>query len=614
MVSSLKGALYNYRGAQTKNGTTTFRLYAPNAKSVTLCLTAKDKVEQQMQMLKNQEGIWEVSTSRANPGRTYLYSVEDCHGKTMLRTDPMSFSTQYVSKKKRLESVVVDRSNYQWHDSAWMAQRAKKRPLAIYEVQLKSWKTSCDAPMSFRELAGELVTYCKKMNFTHVELYGLLDHIRALEHGYQISHFFSPYHAQGSSNDLKYLIDELHKAGIGVILDWVMAHFHHASHSSSYSASLHEYDGTNLYAGENSNWGTRYFDYSKEETRRLMQASALYWLDEMHVDGLRLDAVSQMIERDGKEIEPAIAFLQELNTLVHEQFPGVLMIAEDTDNHPNLTKKVSVGGLGFDLKWGIGWNREARNYFHRPSNARDTEPHYKMVRYLKHVQTAEKQILSHSHDDSDSNSEQHDLSLYRHLATGTDEMAHFSNLKNFFCWQILAPSSGYLIHMGDELGQTESWYRRFQKRVSSVDWKLEQNEKHQKLQKCVSDLNALYQAQKGLWKEPEQGFQLISEFGPTNIIAYHRENGKSRRLAIIHNFSDVAYPSYDIPLPDDDDKLLQIKKITEIFNSDKPIYGGSGQFENRQVTIISPEPSYRPTHLRVSLAPHSTIVLEEVLF
>lgn len=594
------------RGAQYEKGVTQFRVFAPQAKAVSVCLTARGKIQARVPMIKNGAGLWEKALAKVFPGQTYLYLVEDCHGKKMLRSDPVSFSVHYDHKNKQMESVVVDQSAYVWHDHAWLDERARrdplKQPLAIYEVQLKSWKRGISESSSYKALAHELVAYCKTMHFTHVELYGLLDHHRARERGYQISHYFAPYHQLGSADDVKYLIDQLHSHGIGVIVDWVMAHFHHGHTSKNKSASLHEFDGTDLLGAEKSAWGTLFFDYSKEETRRLMQASALYWIDTMHVDGLRFDAVSHMLSRNGEELPAAKKFLQELNTLIHNFFPGVLLIAEDTHNTPNLTKKVSDGGLGFDLKWGISWCRESREYFHAPSQ----EQFQKLSHFLKGVQRREKQLLTHSHDDSDSGEYSSEDTLYNFLS-GPDR---FGKLRNFFSWQTLAPSRGYLIHMGDELGQPESWYQRFQKSLSSVNWNLENVELHQKLQKCVSELNALYSANPPFWENGEMGFEMISEWAPNKIVAYYRANGGRKRFAIIHNFSDVGYPSYDVSLSKD---AKTPKRIFERFNSDNVLYGGSGMYVNPEVKIVTSSRSSKPIHYRLAIAPHSTLVLEEEL-
>lgn len=610
MSLAIKRPLYKHRGAQVEHGKTTFRVYAPHAKSVSLHLTS-DKVHRQFQMVKDHEGVWKISSSKARPGDTYLFSVEEESGKKMLRTDPFSFSTKYIETSKRVESVVIDRKAHRWHDEKWMKERAKHDPLkkaaCIYEVQGKSWKTSYKSPQNYKALAKELVAYCKKMNYTHVELYGLLDHLQASEHGYQIAHFLAPYQPQGSANDLKVLIDELHQAGVGVIVDWVMTHYYHKCASDNFCASLHKYDGTDLFGAEESPWGTLFFDYNKDETRRLMQASALYWLEEMHVDGLRFDAMNEMVNHGGKKHEKAIEFLKELNELVREKYPGVLLVAEDTGDFPGLTKKASDGGLGFDARWAIGWCKESREFLHTPPKERADEEHPKIAHFLDHVEQEVPQILSHSHDDCDISHGPNNDSLYNCVFSENNDEVRFAILRNFFAWQSFAPSRGYLMHMGDELGQRKSWYDRFQKKISSVDWSLEKSPKHQKLQKCVSDLNALYRKTHDLFKEGEKDFQLITGHSEKGVVAYQRGHGKKGRISVIHNFSDKGHSSFELPL-----KELRSKKITEIFNSDKSTYGGSGKFDNHKIEILKSKSSGE-AHIKVAIAPNSTIVLQERL-
>ena len=315
--------LYESRGAHYDHDTQTtrFRLHAPNARNVWLVLNSYGIAQYRLEMNKTHEGLWEIVTEKAQPGRTYLYLINDFHGRQKLRTDPLSFSVISNLITRRIQSVVHDERTYQWGDQSWMRRRAQtnplKSPLSIYEIQPKSWKSSVYWPMNYRQIAGELATYCLQMGFTHVEMYGILDHIDRWEYGYQVTNYFAPSRFNGTCDDLKYLIDHLHQNGIGVILDWVPTHFKHIHLFHGYSTSLHEYDGTNLYASTASQWSTLYFDFDKEETRQLLFASALYFLDRLHFDGIRYDAVSQMIRRDQTEIPNAIAFLRDLNHTIH---------------------------------------------------------------------------------------------------------------------------------------------------------------------------------------------------------------------------------------------------------------------------------------------------------
>ena len=611
--------LYESRGAQYQNGITTFRVYAPHAKNLFVILTALGKDEHKLEMQKNCEGIWEIATPFAQPGRTYLYYVEDGQGKKMLRTDPFSFSTINIPETGQIHSMVVDQSKYQWNDHAWMQQRAKtnplESPLSIYEIQMKSWKSGFTKPLNFKEIAPELISYCKKMGFTHIECFGLLEHYFREARGYQVANFFALYRECGGCDDFKYLVDQLHQNGIGIIIDWIPTHFQHYPVSASYSVSLHEFDGTNLFAAESAPWGTLYLDYEKEETHHLMFASALYFLDKLHVDGIRFDAISQMVHRNGKDIPSGISFLKELNDTVHSCYPGVMTIAEETEGFPNVTKSTKNGGLGFDIKWNIGWSHDSRNFLRTPNAERPQHWQQKVVNFLNSVQQGEKVILTHSHDDTDDGEFSNKKVLLQCVSHVLKEEEKFANIRNFFSWQALAPSYGHMLHMGDELVQNESWYQRFRKNVPSVDWSLaENNSLHRGVQDCVKDLNALYLSKPQFWHKKDQDFKLISECGPNTVVAYHRGTKENKRLAVVHNFSNIGYPSYDVPLyVSGDEAIKRIQQVNEIFNSDNLKYGGSGKFENRKVEIIRNLSNKEPSHFRIALPPLSTIVLEEEL-
>ncbi len=608
--------LYESRGAHYKNGSTTFRVYAPQAQEVSVLLTAWGNQQHRLKMQKNAKGEWEMTTPLAQPGRTYLYLVKDCNGKEMSRTDPFSFSTVSVPEVGQVHSVVVDTAKYRWNDHGWMAHRAKtdplKAPLAIYELQLKSWKSGTEKPLNFREMAPQLIDYCKRMGFTHVEVFGLLEHLHKDARGYQVANFFAPYRECGGSDDFKYLVDQLHQKGIGVIVDWIPTHFQDYHQSPSFSVSMHEFDGTNMFAGEGSPWGTRYLDYSKEETRRLMFASAMYYLDKLHVDGIRFDAISQLVHRNGRDIPAGLSFLKELNDSIRTNYPGVMTIAEETEGFPNVTKPTKEGGLGFDMKWNIGWSHDTRNLLRTPYHERPHHWQHKVMNFLNGVQHGEKVILTHSHDDTDSGENDNSKTLMQCVAHGRQEAEKFADLRNFFSWQTLAPSWGHMVHMGDEFGQRESWYQRFRKNAPSVDWSLEHHRGHNGVQQCVADLNILYRSRPELWAKPDSSFELIADHPSNAVVAYHRGMKDGKRVAVVHNFSNKGYDSYDIPLPSSSTLSKCIQKASELFSSDHLKYGGSGRFENRNVTVIR-NPRGEATHLRMALPPLSTVVLEEQL-
>jgi 1,4-alpha-glucan branching enzyme len=606
--------LYKIRGAQycKKNQTTTFRLYAPNAKNVWVILTGYGREEHKLKMEKTDANLWEVVTREAQPGRTYLYLVDDYHGKHMLRTDPVSFSVLYIPEVGQVQSVVHDQTAHRWADQDWMGRRAQtdplRSPLSIYEIQIKSWKSGAYQPLKFRQLAPELVAYCLKMEFTHVEMYSLFDHAYKEERGYQVANYFAPYRDSGTCDDLKYLVDQLHQHGIGVIIDWIPTHFHHHHQSNSFSASLHEYDGTNLYASHVSPWGTLYFDFNKEETCRLLSASALYFLDELHVDGIRFDAVSQMIRRESKDISAAIMFLRQLNQTIHTCYPGVLSIVEETESYPNL-----INSMGFDLKWNIGWSHDTRNLLRTPYAERPGHWQHKVLDMLNSARWGEdKMILTLSHDDTDSGGNKGDNVLLRYVAHARNDMERFSDLRNFFAWQTLAPSRGHMVHMGDEVVQPESWYHRFRRDLSSMDWSLVNSTSlHGRIQECIRDLNELYRYHPQFWQDGEQDFSMIYEHGPNLVVAYHRGIYANRRIAVIHNFSNRGYKSYDIPLPTWDPNVARIRATVEIFNTDHAKYGGSGSFQNQPVEVVHHD--WGTKLFRLSIPPLATIVLEETL-
>jgi 1,4-alpha-glucan branching enzyme len=607
--------LYKIRGAQycKDNGLTTFRVYAPNARAVWVSLTAYGREEIRLKMQKNIEGIWETVSNQAPPGRTYLYLVDDYNGKRMLRMDPVSFSVIDITEVQQVQSVVYDPTVYQWGDQNWMMKRALtdplRSPLSIYEMQPKSWKSGVYQPINYRQIAPELAIYCQRMGFTHVEVFGLMEHSRKTERGYQVSNFFAPYHDNGQCDDLKYFVDHLHQHNIGVIIDWVPTHYHHYHASHSFSASLHEFDGTNLHASHASRWGTLYFDFSKEETYRLLFASALYFLDEIHLDGIRFDAVSQMIRRESNDIVTAIGFLRELNATIHRCYPGVLSIAEETEGYPRLCKT-----MGFDLKWNIGWCHDAMNLLRTPYHERSNHWQEKVLNMLYSAQgNDDKMILTLSHDDTDCHFYDHDKSLYSCVPHAKTELARFSDLRNFFAWQTFGPSRGHMIHMGDEVAQPISWFHRFRNGLSSMDWSLsDSSTPHGKTQEYIADLNKLYCHHPQFWQNGEQDFAMIYEFKSNLIVAYHRGIYANRRMAILHNFSNKGYQSYDIYLPRWDHNVARIRKIIEIFNSDNPIYGGSGLFQNEEIKLIHHHG--KETLFKLAIPPLATLVLEEHLY
>ena len=602
--SSEPRPLYEERGAHVTASGTVFRVYAPNAKNMTLILTAFGNEEHRISMKKLLDGTWEMTTPLAQIGRTYRYEVEETSGRKIYRIDPFSFST--LESKGTIESVVTDLQKHQWHDAAWMEKRSEedplKKPLSIYELHIESWKKNAGSPRNFRDTAPELISYCKKMQFTHVEIYGILENGGGW--GYQVNNFFSPNHRLGCADDFKCFVDQLHQNGIGVIIDWIPAHYN----ANPNEASLHNFDGTDLFSAKPSPWGTLYFDFTKPEAKRLMKASCMFWLKEMHVDGLRVDAVSPMIRNPGGS-----AFLQEANKEIHKLFPGVLTIAEETDGFPDVTKSDAEksGGLGFDLKWWTPWSFASRYFIQTPLNARCLNEHFndKITHHLHDLKWNEKVVLAHSHDDVANPSgdtikpSSLDQTLYK-LDACSEQAQKFADMRNFFAWQILSPSRGHLIHMGDEIGQRRSPNALFSEAEGGVEWHLLDSVKDPigkmqcSLQEYVSDLNRLYCEKKAFWNNGEQGLEILAEHQKNCVLAYQKNCEGEPSLLIVHNFSDSKWKSYDIPIP------KHIKNMREIFNSDAAKYGGTGDFLNPLIKIDKDQ-------MTIALPPMSSLVFEE---
>lgn len=607
--------LYEWRGSHPQEGGTSFQVFAPNAREVYLVLTAYGKEEHVIPMQQNVFGTWEVFSEEAHPGRTYRYRIQDPWYQWSFRTDPFGLSV--LENDGVCESVVSSLNSYHWNDSNWMKARALsnpiKRPLSIYELNVELWKKQDGRTLSFRELAHQIVDYHRLLRFTHVELYGVIDNRHDYSWGYQPNHFLAVNRRMGNADDFKYLVDQCHQTGIGVILDWIPAHYKQ-DHAGDISETLHYYDGTDHFGTEESAWGTVYFDFGKEETRRLLLASALYWLEKTHVDGLRVDAVGPMVQRFGDVKWSAVDFLKELNSVAHEQYPGILMIAEETSGFSRVTKPVWDGGLGFDVKTGIHLQKRTRHYFKTPYEERGWDEHHfgKMLLNLNETGQEERWMVAHSHDDAASGTDHQHGTLYRSIPTG-DNWRRFADMRLFHAWNLLMPGVGHMIHMGDELGQIEAWNGRLHAREGAVEWHLLGSFLHQALLTYVGDLNHLYSSKPAFWKHADWGYRPISHFAQNKVIGFHRLDYEGGRLALFFNFSPMSYTEYDFPVPsiEDDPELGWIRGAREIFNSDGVQYGGSGNFGNQGLFIVRNETEV-PTHFRFALPPLSLLVFEEV--
>ena len=526
-----------------------FVVWAPNAKHITLMGDFNDWNEDDLPLKRIEEsGLFSICVYGVEVFDTYKYRIVAHNDEVRIKADPYAF---HAELKPKSGSKVYDIKNYKWRDKKWMNKRKKiksnEEPMSIYEVNLASWNRKENGEYySYKDLAKELVAYVKKMGFTHVELMPIMEHPFDGSWGYQQTGYFAPTSRFGTPEDFMHLVDEFHRKNIGVILDWVPVHFCKDDHG------LARFDGTHLFEpadpllAENEGWGTLHFDYAKPEVRSFLISNALYWLDYYHIDGLRIDAVANMLYLDfggediknihgGNENLDAINFIETLNTVVGKYFPDALMIAEDSTSWPMVTKPVSDGGLGFDYKWNMGWMNDTLEYI-------ESDPFFR-----KGNQNAltfgityafnENFILPLSHDEV-----VHGKKSLLDKMPGTYE-EKFNNLRLYFLYMYFFPGKK-LLFMGGEFGQFIEWNE-----WQALDWFLLEYDAHEKMQNFVKDLNKLYVTEKPLFQQDNSfdGFEWIEhENHDESIIAFERVDKKGNKLIGIFNFTPVMRDNYRI--------------------------------------------------------------------
>ena len=588
-----------------------FAVWAPNAAGVSVVgdFNGWDGRLNMMRMLGG-SGIWEIFVPDLMSGTRYKYEIRTRDGAQILKTDP--FAT-WMEVPPGTASVVY-KITQPFSDAAWMKERAARdqlrSPVSIYEVHLGSWRRvpgEDNRSLTYREMASQLGDYVADLGFTHVELMPVMEHPFAGSWGYEVAGYFAPTARFGTPDDFRYLINALHQRGIGVILDWVPAHF------PTDAFSLGRFDGTALYEhldprkGFQPEWNTYVFNFARDEVRTFLLASAHNWLSEYHADGIRVDAVSSMLYLDygrragewipnqhgGRENLDAISFLQELNKQAYRQHPGVLMIAEESTAWPGVSRPVYVGGLGFGFKWDMGWMHDTLNYFsldpiHRRYNHRE-------LTFGLMYAWSENFVQPLSHDEVVYGKR----SLFDKMPG--DRWRKFANLRALFAY-MWARSGKKLLFMGGEFGQRREWNHD-----GSLDWHLLAEADHRGVQSLVRDLNRLYRGEPALWEadiEPK-GFQWIdANNGDENIIAFMRIAPSSgRRIVCLGNFSPIVRESYRIGVPAGG-------LYREILNSDSAIYGGSN-VGNAGAVMAENSPSHGfPFSLTLRLPPLGVIWLE----
>jgi 1,4-alpha-glucan branching enzyme len=588
-----------------------FAVWAPNAAGVSVVgdFDGWDGRLNMMRMLGG-SGIWEIFVPELMPGTRYKYEIRTRDGALMLKTDPFASAMEVPPGT----ASVVDRASYAFTDDAWVAARAMRDPLrsptSIYEVHLGSWRrvpAEGNRSLTYREMAHQLGDYVADLGFTHVELMPVMEHPFAGSWGYQVTGYFAPTARFGTPDDFRYLIDSLHSRGIGVILDWVPAHF------PTDAFSLGRFDGTALYEhldprkGFHPEWKTYIFNFARDEVRTFLLASAHNWLAEYHADGIRVDAVSSMLyldygrrdgewipnEHGGRENLDAISFMQELNRQAYQRNPGVLMIAEESTAWPGVSRPLYVGGLGFGFKWDMGWMHDTLDYFSLDPIYR--RYHHRDLTFGLMYAWSENFVLPLSHDEVVYGKR----SLLDKMPG--DRWRKFANLRALYAY-MWARSGKKLLFMGGEFGQWREWNHD-----GSLDWHLLEEADHRGMQSLVRDLNRLYRDEPALWEADvdPKGFQWIdANNGDENIIAFMRIAPSSgRRIICICNFSPVVRERYRIGAPAGG-------LYREILNSDSEIYGGSN-VGNAGAVMAQNSPSHgMPFSLTLRLPPLGVIWLE----
>jgi len=572
--------IYNKLGAHpcTVDGVagTSFAVWAPNARRVSAVgdFNQWDGRRHPMRLL-GVSGVWEIFLPGLGEGAHYKFEVENAHGHVVLKTDPFGAFFEIPPKNA---AIVWNTRKYEWTDAEWLAHRRQRDPLStpmsIYEVHLGSWrKRSATESFTYRELAEPLIEYLKEMSFTHVEFLPVAEHAYYPSWGYQVTGFYAPSSRYGTPDDFQFLVNALHAASIGVIVDWVPAHFPRDDWA------LARFDGTALYEhedprkGEHQDWGTLIFNFGRHEVANFLIANALYWCDLYHVDGLRVDAVASMLYLDysrregewipnqygGPENLEAIEFLKRFNHLTHTEFPGVVTIAEESTAWPLVTRPPYVGGLGFTFKWNMGWMHDTLGYFKRDPIHRKYHQNDLTFAMLYHHH--ENFILPLSHDEVVHGKG----SLLRRMPG--DDWQRFANLRVLLAYQWLFPGKP-LLFMGAEFGQSNEWNAD-----GELDWwLLDAGPYHRGMLRFVSELNKLYLAEAALWQSDYNtaGFEWIDCSDHDNCVLTFLRQDTSRRseLAVILNLTPVTRHDYGVGLP-------RPGRWRELLNSDAKAYGGS---------------------------------------
>ena len=581
---------------------TSFAVWAPNARAVQVIgsFTSWDGRLHSMRSLGT-SGVWELFVPGVGAGEVYKFRILGADGTWREKADPMARAAEVPPAT----GSVITVSDFEWTDDHWLAERASAEAvssrMSIYEVHLASWRPG----LGYRELAEELTAYVAEMGFTHVEFMPVAEHPFGGSWGYQVTGYYAPTSRLGSPDELRHLIDTLHGAGIGVIMDWVPAHF------PKDEWALGRFDGTPLYEhadprrGEHPDWGTYIFDTGRHEVRNFLVANACYWLEEFHVDGLRVDAVASMLYLDysredgqwvpnrhgGREDLENIAFLQETTATAYKRAPGIVMIAEESTSFPGVTRPTETGGLGFGFKWNMGWMHDTLQYLGQDPINR--QYHHGELTFSMVYQYSENFILPLSHDEV-----VHGKGSLLRKAPG-DDWQQAATLRSYLTFQWTHPGK-QLVFMGIEFAQGTEWSEQ-----AGLPWWLLEYPLHRGAQQLVRDLNAVQAEFPALYQRDQDpgGFEwLIGDDAQHNVLSFVRRDEAGDPVVVVVNFSPEPWHEHRIPLPEGGDWL-------EVLNSDAPVYGGSGVGNLGRVRA-EPLPQHGRDHsVRLSVPPLGAVVL-----
>jgi 1,4-alpha-glucan branching enzyme len=576
-----------------------FVVWAPNAMSVALVgdFNHWDGSYNPMRSLGGC-GVWELFIPGLGENVKYKFEIRTQNNQIKVKADPYAF---YAQKRPSTASVTWSLDKFEWMDQEWMDQRFARRdeslPMNTYEVHLGSWKRKNGHFMNYREIAHDLAAYCNELGFTHVELMPISEYPLDESWGYQVTGYYATTSRYGTPEDFQYFVDYMHRNGLAVILDWVPAHF------PSDDFALASFDGTCLYEhhddkqGFHPHWNTFIFNYGRKEISNFLIANALFWFDKMHIDGLRVDAVASMLYLDygreegqwipnkygGKENIEAIEFLRHCNSVVHKEFPGVVMIAEESTSFLGITHPAENNGMGFDIKWNMGWMNDTLKFFEVDPMFR-THHHNQLTFGLLYA-FSERFALVFSHDEV--------VHGKRSLISKMpgDNWQKFANLRLLYSYMVCQPGKN-LLFMGGEFGQWKEWNCN-----EELDWILRVFAPHEGVRNMVKELNHIYLENGPLWEKDfdHTGFEWVSLEDKQNCVIAYKRKGYSKEIVCVHNFTPMYHGEYFIG-------LQNISSMREIFNSDEERYGGSGK-NNHHIDTS-------PYGFKISMAPLATMIFE----